>query len=491
MKLKVRRICIESPKVIALVNSKTAESLNMHLGDSIIISSNGKSISSGIDTTDNLVDIKELALSEEGLRSLGVQEGNIVRIEQNHQPRSLFYIMKKLNGHKLTKDEIFTIIREIVDNSLNDVEIAYFVSGIYERGMDIEETMSLTEAVCKTGKILNWNNKKIADKHSIGGVAGNRTTPIVVSICAAAGIVIPKTSSRSISSAAGTADTMEAITKVDLSAEELKRIVNKVGACLAWGGSLGLAPVDDKLIRVERLLNLDPESQLIASILAKKLSAGSKYVLIDIPFGDGAKVDRTRALSLKRKFMLIGRKFGLKIKVVLTNGSEPIGNGVGPVLEVLDVLRVLRRDNSPKDLEDKSLMLAGLLLEMLGKAKKGEGKKEAFRILDSGEAYKKFEQIIDAQGRKREALKTAKFSKNIIANRGGIIKKIDNKLINSLAKVLGCPADKSAGVYLWVHSNSKISKRDKIMTFYSNSMTNMREALLFYNKFKPFLIKSK
>ena len=127
MKLKVRRICIESPKVIALVNSKTAESLNMHLGDSIIISSNGKSISSGIDTTDNLVDIKELALSEEGLRSLGVQEGNIVRIEQNHQPRSLFYIMKKLNGHKLTKDEIFTIIREIVDNSLNDVEIAYFV----------------------------------------------------------------------------------------------------------------------------------------------------------------------------------------------------------------------------------------------------------------------------------------------------------------------------------------------------------------------------
>ena len=491
MKLKVRRICIESPKVIALVNSKTAESLNMHLVDSIIISSNGKSISSGIDTTDNLVDIKELALSEEGLRSLGVQEGNIVRIEQNHQPRSLFYIMKKLNGHKLTKDEIFTIIREIVDNSLNDVEIAYFVSGIYERGMDIEETMSLTEAVCKTGKILNWNNKKIADKHSIGGVAGNRTTPIVVSICAAAGIVIPKTSSRSISSAAGTADTMEAITKVDLSAEELKRIVNKVGACLAWGGSLGLAPADDKLIRVERLLNLDPESQLIASILAKKLSAGSKYVLIDIPFGDGAKVDRTRALSLKRKFMLIGRKFGLKIKVVLTNGSEPIGNGVGPVLEVLDVLRVLRRDNSPKDLEDKSLMLAGLLLEMLGKAKKGEGKKEAFRILDSGEAYKKFEQIIDAQGRKREALKTAKFSKNIIANRGGIIKKIDNKLINSLAKVLGCPADKSAGVYLWVHSNSKISKRDKIMTFYSNSMTNMREALLFYNKFKPFLIKSK
>ncbi|MDP3881277.1 MAG: thymidine phosphorylase family protein [Nanoarchaeota archaeon] len=490
MKLKLKRVHIESPEIIAIMNSKTAKSLDIHAGDRIAVGYNGKSISSDVDTTDSLVGLRELAISREGLISLGAKNGDLAKIALNHRPRSLPYIMKKLDGHILSKDEIFAIIREIVDNSLNEVEIAYFVSGVYEKGMTLEETVNLTEAIYKTGRTLSWNGKKIADKHSIGGIAGNRTTPIVVSICAAAGIILPKTSSRSISSAAGTADTMEVITKVDFSAGDLRKIVSKVGACLAWGGSLGLAPADDKLIRVERLLNLDPDSQLIASILAKKLSVGSKYVLIDIPYGEGAKVSKIEALSLKKKFLSVGKRFGLKIKVVLTNGEEPIGNGIGPVLEIIDIIKVLKRQSPPIDLENKSVKLAGILLEMLGKAEKGKGEKEARQILNSGAAYKKFEEILQAQGRKKITLEPGKFSKDIVADRRGVIKRVDNKLINSLGKVLGCPADKGAGIYLYKHCKDKVNKGEKIMTLYSNSKINMDEALFFYNKFRPILINN-
>src|SRR3989344_4496891 len=177
--------------------------------------------------------------------------------------------------------------------------------------------------MCESGKVISWGNREVADKHSIGGIPNNRTTPIVVSICASHGILMPKTSSRAITSAAGTADVVEVLANVELSDKELKKVVLKTNACLVWGGSLGLAPADDKLIKIERALNLDPESQLLASILSKKLAAGSKFVLIDIPYGHGAKVSREEAAKLGRRFISLARKFRIKIKVVLTDGSHP------------------------------------------------------------------------------------------------------------------------------------------------------------------------
>ena len=112
---------------------------------------------------------------------------------------------------------------------------------------------------------------------------------------------------------------------------------------------------DDKLIRVERLLNLDPQSQLIASIMSKKLAVGSKFILIDIPFGEGAKVTKSQALVLKKKFKGIAKHFKLHVEIILTDGSQPIGNGIGPLLEAEDVMAVLRNDPlAPEDLRKKS-----------------------------------------------------------------------------------------------------------------------------------------
>ena len=248
-----------------------------------------------------------------------------------------------------------------------------------------------------------------------------------------------------------------------------------------------MAPADDKLIRIERLLDLDPESQLIASILSKKIAAGSRYVLIDIPCGDGAKVSKSEALKLKSKFESVCKHFKLKVKVMLTDGSQPIGNGMGPVLEMIDVLKVLKRDNSPLDLENKSLLLAGEILEMVGTVAKGKGKARAKEILDSGKAYKKFEEIISAQGKKNVVLKPAKFYKNIISSKSGKLKKINNHDINHIARLLGCPTDKSSGVYIYKHVNENVLAKEKLLTLYSESDAKLKGALNYLKDHKTFV----
>ncbi|HLF53864.1 MAG TPA: AMP phosphorylase [Candidatus Nanoarchaeia archaeon] len=489
MKLRLKELSLGAGRPVAFINEKDAKDINVHVGDRIEIASNGKKIIAIVDIVKKFIARGEISLSEEIVEYLKIRKGSLVDVDLTIGPRSSILIAKKLSGQALNKEEIYLIVKDIVDNALTEAEIAYFVSGVYDKGMTFEETVYLTGAMYKTGEMINWHTKNIADKHSIGGIAGNRTTPIVVSICASLGVVMPKTSSRAITSAAGTADVIETLANVDFPVKKLKEIVKKTGACLAWGGALGLAPVDDKLIRVERLLNLDPESQLIASILAKKLAVGSKYVLIDIPYGKYAKVTREKAIKLKKKFIRVGNHFKLKMDVVLTDGSQPIGNGIGPILEMQDVIRVLKRENSPKDLENKSIFLAAKILEMVSKAKKGEGEQMAREALYSGRAFRKFEEIISAQGKRFIDLKPAKFKLDIRAKRSGKIFGIDNKAINLLGRILGCPVDKAAGLYIYCHNSDNVKKGDKLVTLYSESEKKLAEAAKFLSETKPIKIK--
>lgn len=432
---------------------------------------------------------KKISFSKEAIAYLKVKKNDKVEVSIALEPRSTKFILKKMNNAELKKEEIFAIVNGIVHNELNEAEIAYFVAAIYENGMTLKETIYLTEAMVKTGAMLKWHEPKVVDKHSIGGVAGNGTTPIVVSICAATGIIFPKTSSRAVTSAAGTADVVETLTNVAFSYEELKKIVKKVGACLAWGGSLGLAPADDKIIRVERLINLDPESNFISSILAKKISVGSKYILIDIPYGNGAKVSLHGSKELARKFTEIGKHFGLKIHCVATDGSEPIGNGVGPILGMIDVLKVLQRKNPPMDLEKKSVFLAGKILEMMKKAKKNQGEKLAQEILNSKKALKKFNEIVDAQGRKKVNLKPGEHEYKLRAAKSEIIKHIDNKRINFVAKILGCPTDKAAGIYIHKKKGERVKAGETILTLYAESRKKLREGIEIEKELKPVIVK--
>ncbi|PNX45690.1 MAG: hypothetical protein BV456_13260, partial [Thermoplasmata archaeon M8B2D] len=418
---------------------------------------------------------------------------SLVEVRATEMSNATILIKKKLNGEDLSKEELEFLISEIVHNNLTEAEIAYFASAEKLEGMTMKEVIDLTKAMVRTGKKLSFPGKYVADKHCIGGIAGNRTTPLVVSICAAAGLTLPKTSSRAITSAAGTADVIETISKVNLSFSEIKRVVKKTGACLAWGGSIGLSPSDDKIIRVERILNLDVEPQLLASIMSKKVSAGSRYILIDIPYGPGSKVPSIKsAKRLGRKFQEIAKAFRLKIKIVYTKGSEPIGSGIGPNLEMLDVLAVLKNSTeAPEDLRKKSLYLSSELMNLCGKK---NSRKKAEEILSSGKAFEKFKEIINAQNgknnfdRRVNSLGLAKFKKIIKAKKYGRISKISNKGINALCRVLGTPETKTAGVYLHKHVG-KVKKGEKIITLYSESRSKMGEARRFLRKFKPIEIK--
>jgi len=489
MKLKLKQLGLDAGRPVAFIQEKTAEKLNVHAGDRVEIIYDKRKIIAVTDLVKKSLGPEEIFLSKEVIRYLKLKPGRFVDVYPALEPASTNYILKKLSGKPLNKKEIFAIVKDVVDNALTEGEVAYLVSGIYEHGMTISETINLTDAIYRTGKTISWpKGKKIVDKHSIGGIAGNRTTPIVVSICAAAGITMPKTSSRAITSAAGTADVMETLTKIDLSIPELTKVVNKTNACLVWGGALGMAPADDKLIRVERLLSLDPEAQLIASIMAKKLSVGSKYILIDIPYGKFAKVSRQKALNLKKRFLQVGKHFKLKMHVELTKGEQPIGNGIGPILEMKDVLRVLQRNNSPKDLEKKSIFLASKILELTGKAKPAKSKAMAKSILDSGKAYEKFQEIIKEQGEIKAKLREAKFKHKIKAKSSGKIKEINNKQINYLCRILGCPADKPAGVYLHKHVKDSCKKSQNIITLYSESKKKLAQAIKYFHQEKPIVI---
>jgi len=493
MLLKVKFLNLFAGRPVAIMHSRTAKKLAVYVNERVRIKKKGNNdIVAIVDIATGILHEDEIALSGEIIQELGLRENDVVEISAAPKPKSVEYINEKLNDKKLSYEKILSIMEDIVDNSLTEAEIAYFVSGVHINGMDIEETVDLTRAMVKTGKILGIRCS--VDKHSIGGVPGNRTTPIIVSICCSTGLIMPKTSSRAITSAAGTADVIECLAEVEFSIEKIKSIIKKTNGCLVWGGALGLAPADDKIIQVERLLSIDSDAQLLASILAKKMAVNASHILIDIPFGENAKVTKQGAIELAKKFKKIARKLKLNVETVLTDGKEPIGNGIGPVLEAKDVISILKNDkNRPLDLEKKSIMLAGKILEMAGKAKKGRGEKLALEILNSGKAYQKFRQIIEAQNGSLKnldkKLKLARLSRDIPAAKAGTVIEINNKAISAVARAAGCPAEKQAGVYLNVHNGYNVKKGQPLMRIYAETEEKIDFALEALKNLNPIKIQ--
>ncbi len=488
MRLKVRKKKFSAGRPIAIINESDSKQIGAGVNERIIIKYKSKSIVTPLDLSEKISPKGTVVLSQEVIDYLGLKGGENIGVEIARNPRVIKIINKKLSCKKLSQKEITQVISAIVKNALTETEIAFFISAIYKCGMSIKETEYLTRAIFETGEKLNLKYKKIADKHSIGGIAGNRTTPLVVSICSSAGLIMPKNSSRAITSAAGTADVMEAVCKVEFNKTEMKKIVRETGACLVWGGSLGFAPADDKIIRVERLIQIDPKPNLIASILAKKLSVGSTDILIDIPYGKGAKVNKQKAKELKTKFEKISKTFKMNLQCILTPAKSPIGNGIGPILEIRDIINVLE-GGGPKDLKEKSILLSAKILELTKKAKPGKGEALAEELISSGKALEQFKKIVKAQKGNLKNLSLAKFSKDIKAKNYKQIKQINNKNLNLLARIAGSPDDKKAGVYFWKKSNEKIKKGEKIITIYSSSKKRLEDAFDFYKENKVINFK--
>ncbi len=495
MRFKVKKLHVSTGDLnVAVLNYLDARELTFHRGDRIRLKKGRKEAIAIIDTTNSekVVPRGSIGLMDELLSYLKIYKG-IVEVLPEPVPGSIELIKKKLDGKRLCYNEYVEIIHDILYNKLTPLETAYFISGIYTHKMSLDEIAFLTKAIVNTGDIFSLNHKKVMDKHCVGGVPGNRTTMIVVPIIAAANLYIPKTSSRAVTSPAGTADTMEVLCKVSFSLKEMKNIVKKTYGCLIWGGSLNLAPADDKIIGVEKPLSLDAESQLLASIMSKKKSVSATNVVIDIPFGKGAKVEtRKKALHLKNMFQLLGRKLNIKTEVMLTDGSQPIGNGVGPLLEARDVLYVLSRNKKrPLDLEKKSLIIAGKLLELGRKAKRFRGIKLARKILESGRAYEKFHEIVRAQHGimlEPDKIILARYKFDVKAPCSGKITNIDNKFISKIAVMAGAPKDKKAGIYLYKHKNDKVRYDDLLYTIYSESKEELNFALRQLKGYNGFMI---
>jgi len=479
MRFRIKRIQISSGgPLVAVVSLSDAAENNLHRGDRLELKKGSKKAIAIVDTTkdDSLVPPGSLGLNLELCQRLG-NSGllDAAFIEKSH---SLACIRKKLDGKELSEKEFIPIIRDIARNALSEIETTYFVSACYVHGLSNEETASLTKAMISTGDILKLNKKFVLDKHCIGGVAGNRTTMLVVPIVAAAGYTVPKTSSRSITSPAGTADTMEVLCNVAIPLEKVKKVVAKTGACIVWGGALSLAPADDIIIRVEHPLGIDAYGQLVASVLGKKKSVSSTHVLIDIPYGPGAKVKtKPRAEKLGGIFQYVGKKIGLEIHLMYSKGSKPVGKGIGPALEARDVLYVLKNDpRQPLDLRKKSLQMAGRMIEMAGKR---NGLAIARKILDSGLAYDKMVEIIKAQGKKHiepGTIPLGKLSYKVKAYRSGRVKTIKNDIAVSIARAAGAPKDAEAGIYLDRLEEENVQKGQLLFTVYSNSEQKLRHA---------------
>ncbi|MDF1678815.1 MAG: thymidine phosphorylase family protein [Legionellaceae bacterium] len=428
----------------------------------------------------DLLKHNEASLSEHAWVLLSAKEGEQISITHPKPLDSVSYIRSKIYGHELTTKQTKRIIDDIVSGQLSDIHIAMYLAASVGKKISKKEVIDLTKAMVASGQQLKWDAPYDVDKHCVGGLPGNRTTPIVVAIVAAFGLLIPKTSSRAITSPAGTADTMEVFAPVDLDISAMRKVVEQENGCVVWGGSMLLSPADDLLIRIEKAADIDSEEQMVASILSKKIAAGSTHLLVDMPIGTTAKIRSiTRAEYLKRFLKSVTKELGIETRVVFSDGSQPIGRGIGPVLEALDILAVLQCDpDAPQNLRAHALSLAGVVLEFSPTVARGQGLKIATDILNSGKAFEKFQAICEAQGGMRD-ISRPKLSHTVASHTSGKIVNIDNRLIARIAKLAGAPRSKAAGLELLTPLHSTVSKSQPLFKLYAETKGELNYALDF------------
>lgn len=428
--------------------------------------------------TTGLITHDEAALSESAWNRLGLRDGDTITVSHPDPLESLSSVRSRIYGKRLEEDALRAIIRDVVAGEYSDIDLSSFITACAARPLDLDEVLSLTRAMVDVGERLSWSADIVVDKHSVGGLPGNRTTPIIVPIVAALGLAMPKTSSRAITSPAGTADTMETMSPVDLSTADIHRVVEQEGGCIVWGGAVRLSPADDILIRIERALDIDTEGQMIASVLSKKIAAGSTHLVIDLPVGPTAKV-RTEAAARALSAGLVGvaEVFGIKVRIATGDGTQPVGRGIGPALEAKDVLAVLQcAPDAPADLRTRSLELAGMLIELAGRAPAGAGQHLAAQMLDDGHAWHKFQRICEAQGGMRNPPVSA-HRQPLLASQPGRIGRIDNRKIAKLAKLAGAPDDKAAGVELHVNLDDAVGMGQPLCTVHADTPGELAYAL--------------
>lgn len=479
VKLKARIIDLEVGKRMVILHEKDAQEIGTLAHDWVKITSGKQRTVAFVDTTRTYLNEGEIGIFRDVLEEFKVREGARVHVSSAQPLESTKFIRKRIDGKSLSRDEYYSIIRDVVNHRLSEVQIAAFLLAEEFHGLTMDEIEYLTRAMVETGRVIDFD-RPCYDKHSIGGVPGNKVTLLVVPIVAAAGLLIPKTSSRAITSSSGTADTMEVLAGVEFDADELKEMVLKTSGAIVWGGKLGIAPADDLLIRVEHPLNIDPFGQMLASIFSKKLSVGADHVVIDIPVGAGAKVTTVEeARKLAKSFVELSERFGIRLQCGITYGGQPVGHMVGPALEAREALTALQGEGAAS-LVEKSTALAGMLLEMGFAAQPNQGKDLAKEILYSGKALEKMRQIINVQGGDPEIcpedINVGSHIKAIRAPCDGFVTNVSNAAITAIARAAGAPREKGAGVALRWKRGYKVKRDDVLLEIYAERASKLNDA---------------
>ena len=482
-----------------VLHRKDAEKLGVKEGELLYVGINDVELYANIIETEERVKQGEIGLFEEIWKTYMVKESASIFVDIPERSKALSAISKKLLGHDLSKEELELVMNDIASRRLRETEIAFFISTFFNPGFNEDEIYWMTQAMAKSGDILSFKglrkNEIIADKHSIGGVAGKGVTPVLVPILVAGGLVVPNTSSRAITSPSGTSDILEAVMPVSLPEKEILNVVKKTGGCMFWGGSLSISPADDVIINVERSLRIQEYQKVLVSIVAKKVALGIEHILIDLPYGKGSKIERTDdVFVLDKEFKKLFKKFGIECETTTRKVKGPDGRGIGPNLEMKEALKVLERtDDAPLDMEKVVIEMAGILFESTKITEKGEGKAFAQEILDSKRAYEKFWEIAFAQGAtkitKSSDIKPGKLSYDVISKKSGVVKMINNIELVNVARALGNPKIKEAGMYVNKMPGENVAKGDVLLTLYATSDDRLDNGIKAVNLEKMYEIE--
>ncbi len=490
MKLTIKGYDVDSSEQIVLIHEADCAEIGVQEGDRVNIPGPRPTIVL-VSHTDTLIDRGVVAMSNSLLSKCGLKEGDVINVTYAAKPDSVRSIRKKMDGEALTREEIRAIVEDILENRLSKIEISAWLTSLYINGMDIGEIADFTVAMAETGDMIKFDSTPVFDFHSLGGVPGNKITPIVVSIVAAAGIMIPKTSSRAISSACGTSDFVETFCDVEIDAESLKEITQEIGGVFSWGGSMNLAPVDDMVIKVEHPLGINLRAQMLASIMSKKLAMGATHLVVDIPTGAGTKVPTLEvAKQYAKDLMELGERIGIHVECAITYADQPVGYAVGPNLEARECISILEGNTHPCAVIEKACDCAGIILEVAGIP---NGSAKAKEILASGEAYRKFMEIVVAQGGnpelKSDDLKPGKFSYELRSPKSGYVHSISNKDVVAIAKAAGSPSDKGAGIIFSKKKGQRVEEGEVLLTIYADNEAKLKRAKETAIKYQPMDIE--
>ena len=490
MKLKARLLDIQAGRRrIAILDDETASLIGVHSSDRVEITHKNEVLIAIVNIASNFPR-NCVGVYQEISTKLGIKNGETVEVQPAERPEALNYVQAKIHGERLRENELRIIVEEVLEQHLSDIEIASFVTALYIHGLSMDEIEALSKAMVETGSTLTFDKTPILDKHSIGGLPGDKTSLLVVPIVAAAGFIIPKTSSRAVTSPAGTADRVETFCPVNLTTEEIKEVVKKTNGCMVWGGALELAPADDIFIQIEYPLAIDP--LLLPSIMSKKKAIGATHLVVDIPTGRGAKVKTIgSADALANDFIDLGNRLGINVQCALTFGEQPLGYAIGPALEAREALSTIM-GNGPADLREKATNIAGILFEMVGVR---NGKQKAEGLLRLGKAERKLRQIIAAQGGnpkiKPEDMKVGEKRAEITTDSDGRVVWINNRSVVEVAREAGAPKEKGAGVVLKIKLGERISKSGVLFEIYAERDARLEAAVELAKRIQPVGLSKK